>query len=181
MYLRKWAELNKQEYEVWFVSRDKDLQGIKQDEFGINFITELSLEALDQRIDAYLKRYDVRYALIYSIYEIEGEACKEVENSMLSDFPYLYDISMCIYAIKITHISEEDTLSGNAQFEMNCSISGFDNQNATWDKEDRKYYNTEDWGGEYFIEMSCEFSIVENDCSQMTIQNLQLESIDLIQ
>ena len=182
VYIKKWAEINKEEYEVWFVSRDKDWEGIEKGEFGIDFITGLEdLKALNQRIDAYLKRYDVRYALIYSIYEIEDEIVKEIESNMLSDFPSLDDISVCIYSINIANISEEDKESGNAQFEMHCSISGVDLKNARYDKEDRKYYNTEDFSGEYFVEMSCEFIIVENDCSQMTIQNLELKMIDLIQ
>ncbi|QED22879.1 PIN domain-containing protein [Candidatus Deianiraea vastatrix] len=127
IYVKKWAELNKNEYDVWFVSKDGDFEGIGENEFNISFIRGLpDFKAINQRFDAHLKKdKDLEHALLNHLFSVEEIIKAEIEcNAYLSPDAYELDGSTeLINIITIDNIKHENNLiTGKIFFEAHVSF-----------------------------------------------------------
>jgi hypothetical protein len=164
LYVKKWAELNKAEYDVWFFSRDGDFSDIKEDEFNISF-KELDIKGIDDAVESYLKRNDLRYAFQSRLYDndIEENIVTEITNSFKSYNPSVEDLEVFMNSLKINSIKPQisnQELTGNVNFTVHCNI-------------DINHID-EDVSDEYFVEISASFFTHITNYEKITISNIEI-------
>ncbi len=110
LYVKKWFELNKEEYEVWFISKDKDFNGIAKDELEIEFVTNLAgFEAIHQKIQAHFRKNNpLDFALLDKLLDSSEEIFELVKIEVERKYSFVKNMDGFIHSSDSMKIKKEE-------------------------------------------------------------------------